>query len=212
MLEASRQNGILRLKHLREQTEAMDETMAIERKRYEKLQGATVEAVSSFNLFQTPADLAAKLVEKANISHACRTLEPSAGLGRIYRAIRSQSMGDVVLVEQSPDCCRVLYQETDSDSFVTLHNRDFLALGENSLGKFDRVVMNPPFKRGLDVKHIMHAADMLADGGRLVALCYDGASQNKRLKPICAQWEPLGPGLFKDSGTKAAVCMVTIDK
>jgi hypothetical protein len=69
--------------------------------------------------------------------------------------------------------------------------------------------MNPPFRRGLDVKHILHARTLLANGGRIVALCYHGAKQ-QALRPICSQWEPIA-GAFTSEGTQAEVVLLVID-
>ena len=38
------------------------------------------------------------------------------------------------------------------------------------LGRFDRIVMNPPFADGADIQHITHALRLLRPGGRIVAL------------------------------------------
>ena len=62
---------------------------------------------------------------------------------------------------------------------------DFLECN-GDLGTFDRIVMNPPFANGDDIKHIMHALKMLKPGGRLVAICANGPRQNDKLKaPRC---------------------------
>lgn len=85
---SSQQLGRLRLRHLLEVTEAEGENMATERERFERLAdpGSRPRVVSSFNLFQTPEPLAARM---ASLLTPGRTLEPSAGLGRLYRAVRA---------------------------------------------------------------------------------------------------------------------------
>ena len=74
---------------------------------------------------------------------------------------------------------------------------------------FDAVIMNPPFKRGLDIKHIKHAYQFLRVGKPLVALCYNGKKQNAELKPWADTWEVLPSGTFKESGTGAEVVLLT---
>ena len=177
--------------------------------------GTAPRAVSAFNLFQTPHDIAEEMARRIQKhgSHGGRILEPSAGLGRLYRHIRqhTENPGPIVLVEESADCARELYAMTHDDPRVVLKQADFLNMQAADLGgPFDAICMNPPFKQGRDVKHIRHAAGMLAPGGLLVALCYDGARQNRDLRPECNTWDPLEPGAFAREGTRAAVVMVTV--
>ena len=60
----SQQTGRLRLRHLMECTEAAAEEMAELRPRFQQLahEDAAPRVVSSFNLFQTPPELAARVV------------------------------------------------------------------------------------------------------------------------------------------------------
>ena len=48
--------------------------------------GAVVDAKKTLQFFETPADLAARMVDLAQIAPGNRVLEPSAGFGRIVRA------------------------------------------------------------------------------------------------------------------------------
>lgn len=209
-MRESQLKGRLRLRHQLEETEAVGEEMAQERKRFQDLarEDRAPRAISAFNLFQTPEEIAAQMVEQLGIVSGS-ILEPSAGLGRIYRAIRARYDNPVTLVEINAQCCSELYREIDSDRAATLLQRDFL---ECELGEFCGIVMNPPFKQGRDVLHIMHAIDHLAPGGKLVALCFNGVRQNKRLKPIADTWEVLPDGSFKSEGTRAEVAMMTYNK
>ena len=60
---------------------------------------------------------------------------------------------------------------------------DFLECNGN-LGKFDRIIMNPPFSDAADIKHIKHAIAFLKPGGRLVALCANGPRQHQQLQAV----------------------------
>lgn len=208
----SRADGILRLLHLREQTEAVGETMADRRGRFAALAdpASAPRVVTAFNLFQTPAALAARCAAllSGHVGPESVVLEPSAGLGRLYRAARDAGhTGPMVLVDISPDCCRELYGMTAGDN-VTLKQGDFLTM---RLGPFDGVLMNPPFANGADIKHIRHAAGMLKPGGRLVAICANGPRQREKLRPIAREWIDLEPGAFAESGTKVSAAIVVID-
>ncbi len=178
-MRESQQKGRFRLRHLLEVTEAVGEQMDDERARFQRLaqDDAKPRAVSSFNLFQTPEPLADQVAQMLPLKG--RVLEPSAGLGRLYRAIRKISDCYVTLVEISPDCCRELYREIEADPNATLIQEDFLQCDVARIGTFDGILMNPPFKQGRDIKHIEHALTFLNPGGTLVSLCANGPRQQK---------------------------------
>ena len=207
--------GILRLLHLREQTEAAAETMAEERGRFAALagrheDGTAPRAASSFNLFQTPPELAQRVVDMLpELPDGARILEPSAGLGRLYLPLVERFPAALVtLVEQSSDCASELYRITEGRD-VTLKQDDFLTLDFGPV--FDAVVMNPPFKMWRDIKHINHARGFLCPGGRLVAICANGPRQQAKLKPEASEWHDLEPGAFKSSGTNVNAAIVVFD-
>ena len=208
----SQQTGRLRLRHLMECTEAAAEEMAELRPRFQQLahEDAAPRVVSSFNLFQTPPELAARVV--GLLGTLGRTLEPSAGLGRIYHAIRQESpTAPVVLVEQSPECCGELYRQTEGDEHAELVQGDFLTLDASRLGLFDSIAMNPPFKMGADVKHIRHAMTLLAPGGRLVSLCANGPKQRAAMQGIASEWIELPADSFKSEGTRVNAAVFVFD-
>lgn len=204
----SNHNGLLRLKSLREKNEATAEQMARDRSRFDALRDRKpVASISSFNLFQTPQDIASRLAEMLEPKPGSSILEPSAGLGRLVRAVGVRGF-DWTMVDSSQDCCSELYKFGSGRVICG----DFLECDLGRLGGnlFDRIIMNPPFKLGRDIKHVRHALGLLAPGGRLVGLCYDGARQNKQLRPIVDTWEVLPTGSFKSEGTSASVAMFSI--
>ena len=206
----SQLTGRLRLRHLMEHTEAVGEGMDDQRDRFARLarEDSAPRAVSSFNLFQTPESIADRM---ASLIRFGRTLEPSAGLGRLYRAVRLRSDCQMTLVEIAPQCCAELYRETAGDEHAHLVQGDFLQQSPELLGRFDSIIMNPPFKQWRDIKHIEHARTFLAPGGRLVALCAAGPRQHERLRPLATTWEELPAGSFKGEGTGVNVALLTID-
>lgn len=207
--KGSRNKGLLRLRHLREFTEAKGEQMAVERQRFDALRGAEpTRAVSAFNLFQTPEAIADQMVAALGDLNGKRLLEPSAGLGRLYRAVRYRSDCEIVLVEIAPQCAAELFRESKADDKCRLVQDDFLACDADRLGgKFDAIVMNPPFKQGRDIKHIEHAMSLLNPGGVLVSLCFAGVKQTAVYGD---QWTMLPPESFKSEGTRAQVAMLTL--
>lgn len=180
--------------------------MARHRERFARLadDSSAPRAVSSFNLFQTPEPLALRMAEK--LGNRRRVLEPSAGLGRLYAALRCYSDAAAVLVDVSEECTRELRAMADERTEII--TGDFFGQSSDALGLFDGVLMNPPFKRGIDISHILHARTMLHEGGKLVALCANGPKQERELQPIADTWEELPAGLF--DGTKVQAVLLTM--
>lgn len=96
--------------------------------------------------------------------------------------------------------------------------RDFLELSAGAgepgcIGRFDVVLMNPPFENGADIAHIVHAHGMLASGGRLVAICANGPRQNEKLRPLVeaagGTWEALPADMFAGEGTTVRTVLLT---
>lgn len=213
----SRRVGILRLRHLGEVNEAKGEEMAEAAPRFARLanKDSATRVIVAHQLFQTPEPLAARVaaLATANGRDLGRVLEPSAGLGRIYHAIRAVApSAPVTLVDVSPDCCGELYRATEGDSAARLVSGDFLTMDADRLGRFDTVVMNPPFTRGADIAHIRAALALLAPGGVLVAICAAGPKQRAALQPIATTWDDLPAGSFRSEGTNVAAALVTIHK
>lgn len=200
----------LRLMSLLERSALDGERMARKRGRFATIanrheNGTAPVAVSADNLFTTPAPLALRLVDAAGILPAHRVLEPSAGTGRILDALAGRC-AEVVAVELCPQLQAILYARYPG---VCLKAGDFLGKSASDLGTFDRVVMNPPFRRGLDVRHVLHAITLLRPGGVLVSLVYNGVVQHRHLRPIASTWEVLPDGSFTSEGTSAGVVLMT---
>lgn len=168
---------------------------------------AGVQVVTAPQLFPTPPDLAARMVEIAEIHEGARVLEPSAGTGAILKAIGPQP--DKVAVEINPELVKQLARG-GAGSGARIIAADFLQCN-GDLGKFDRIIMNPPFENGADIRHIQHARGFLKPGGRLVALCANGPRQRAALQPIADSWEDLPPGTFASQGTGVNVALLVIE-
>jgi hypothetical protein len=168
---------------------------------------AGVSVIVAPQLFPTPPELAARMIEAADIAADHRVLEPSAGTGNLLKAIGDAP--DKVAVEINGDLVRALTH--CGVSGLHIHHEDFLKCNGN-LGLFDRVVMNPPFESGADIDHIKHALHFLKDGGRLVALCANGPRQARELMPLADTWEDLPAGSFKAAGTNVNVAFLIINK
>jgi protein-L-isoaspartate O-methyltransferase len=164
-----------------------------------------IQVVSAPQLFPTPADLARRVVELADIRPGMTVLEPSAGTGALLDALGTHEGVTAVEINRAlAEMLRTRYPRCE------VRCADFLALGAE-LGAFDRVVMNPPFGRGADIEHIRHAYRMLRPGGRLVAVCANGPRQQEIMGEICSAWIELPAGSFQEQGTNVSAAIVVID-
>jgi predicted RNA methylase len=183
------------------------------------LTGEVRDFKKELQFFPTPVALAHRMVEMADITAGDRVLEPSCGNGAILRAIRAHiGVCDLVGVEINPAMASATFAvHAKSD----IRCADFLTCN-GDLGKFDRVVMNPPFSRGQDIAHVRHAYGMLNDGGRLVAITAPGWTfRNDKKHTEFRSWveklpsfecHDLDSGTFKESGTMVATKLVVMDK
>jgi protein-L-isoaspartate O-methyltransferase len=181
--------------------------------------GVKVQVVNQ--LFPTPRDLAQEVADLADIRPGERVLEPSAGAGALLGAMGGRmfgqpfgvscqehpELGSVVAVEINRSLAQRLQTEFP---LTTVINADFLGIA--AIGDFDKILMNPPFENGADIRHIQHALGMLKPGGRLVAICANGPRQQAKLKPIATEWRPLPDGTFRAAGTDVNVAILVIDQ
>lgn len=157
---------------------------------------AGVQVVSAPQLFPTPPDIAARMVELADIKPGHVVVEPSAGTGRLLLALDDgPGLANVTAhaVEINSSLVRSL---RDGFQEVTVHEGDFLAFEYSRRAFADRVVMNPPFASGADIEHIQRAISILKPGGLVVAICANGPRQQAKLKPLATTWEELPEGSF----------------
>lgn len=122
-------------------------------------------------------------------------------------------VGNLTVVELLAEHCRVLRGR----GYEPIHG-DFLTADLD--GPFDRIVMNPPFEGRQDVRHVAHAFDLLAPGGRLVAVMAEGVTyrDDRATKGIRALVDAHGSVTthparsFAAFGTDIATVTVLLDK
>jgi predicted RNA methylase len=195
-------------------------------------------AAKNLGFYQTPPELAARVIELAGIAGGHRVLEPSAGTGALIsaalkslartgkgigpllaRAFDLEEVGgpvQIVAVELDPKRAAGLM---GSHPWIRVVPGDFLSIEPEQLGEFDRIVMNPPFDRGRDLDHVAHALRFLKPGGTLVSITsasarYSSTSRGsefrKRLESLPHRWADLPPGSFKDAGTMVNTCLLRV--
>ncbi len=172
---------------------------------------AGVQIVTAPQLFPTPKGVAQRMADMADIQPGHDVLEPSAGTGMLIGAMGGRMFG------HNPECGSIMAIEINRKlaerlqtefPLTVVHCCDFMECG--GIGHYDRIVMNPPFTNGSDIKHIMHARQFLKHGGRIVAICANGPRQNEQLRPLASHWEVLPADTFKDAGTSVNTALVVI--
>lgn len=164
--------------------------------------------------FYTPFVLAARVVEIAQVSGK-DVLEPSCGAGALIRECITMGARFVTGFDIDLDAVFAIDREFPINK-AQAHREDFLTVKPAEI--YPRIVMNPPFTRGTDIAHVLHATRFLAPGGRLVAIMYPGSSAKPKflngLAPGCqfSMRQHVEAGTFKDSGTSIATEIVVIDR
>ena len=142
----------------------------------------------------------------ANVTKNDISLEPSAGIGGL--AVFSNIAGaDVILNELSKDRREILEQLGIAAKVYDFNAEDLWSMFYPivSKGEVKRptvVVMNPPFSNsqrtdrkdtiGIGGKHIEEALNMLAPGGRLVAIVGHGMAHDAESPKVRAWWRRIG--------------------
>lgn len=168
------------------------------------------------DLFITPRELAARMVEIADIRPGMAVLEPSAGTGRIADAIQARGT--------APACVELnceLVEHLRRRGYL-VHAADFMNWKPTpEFAKFHAVIMNPPFSNGQDADHVQRAYSFVMDGGIVVAIMGEGVffrsdkkSQNFRvwLDTVGGTSEQLPANTFGQSGTGVNTRLVIIRK
>ncbi|MGK2649761.1 class I SAM-dependent methyltransferase [Escherichia coli] len=133
-------------------------------------------------LFVTPAPVCDRLVMLAEISST----------GAILRAIRDTAPGAMCdAVEINSGLVRYLRENFNG---VRVQCGDFMEW--LPVQYYSRVIMNPPFSHGQDIRHILRAFSLLRPGGVLVAVCLNGPRQQEKLLPFSDVREELPRGTF----------------
>jgi len=173
----------------------------------------TVDA--STECFTTPGPVIDLMMDYAGIEDSHRLLEPSAGTGAIANyLLENYPSAELDVIELN-----LTLQEVLKDNQHNLVASNFLEF-ETKQG-YDRVLMNPPFRKLQDIDHVLKAYECLKPGGRLVSIMGAGAffnSQKKAVKfrdwidEMGGEFYDLPENSFEGSGTGVNSKIVIIDK
>jgi hypothetical protein len=152
--------------------------------------------------YPTPEAIAREAAELADIGDAHSVLEPSAGQGDLAAVLPADRL---TCVEISPLHCAILRTRGHRG----VHEADFIKWADDAQRqgrRWDRIVMNPPFSDGRAQAHIEAAAQLLAPGGRLVAVLPAGVRGKEVLPGLRHEWS--GPHHNAFAGTSVSVAIL----
>jgi predicted RNA methylase len=165
-----------------------------------------------FNFFPSPPAVVEKLMELAQLQQGMQVLEPSAGQGAIAEACKTA--GCLV------DCVELMTSNVEhlkTKGYNSVIESNFLDIPFDPV--YDRVIMNPPFLKQADIRHVNHALGFLKPDGLLIAVMSAGVKfrENQLTKDFRALVAARGGEIhdlpeqsFKTSGTNVHTVVVTI--
>jgi len=202
--------------------------------------GKTESQQSIKQAFFTPRVIASEMIDMAHLCKDDTILEPSAGEGNLIDAIHAsgQPVLKIEAIELDPGHVQLLkakYPVTGklteggntkawgmSQHKVWVRQGDFLSMTPQEVYAplFSCVLMNPPFTKGQDVKHILHAWKFLRSGGRLISIAsaavrYNTTANYRELRNLIEDYgmmRDLPPGSFKESGTAVNTVLILLKK
>ncbi len=169
-----------------------------------------------FQFYETPNDLADEMVRLVCLKPGMRILEPSVGDGAIFDAIH-RKIEDVEVVVVELDEKRLNDFKLSRQPYLAITG-DFLNTSSNDLGGlFDRVIMNPPFTKMQDSKHVRKAYSLLKPGGLLIAVMsaaviWREAEDYNWIRKNAFSISECPEGTFKASGTNVNTAVVVLEK
>ncbi len=181
--------------------------------------GEYIDIKKEYQFFETPNDIVQQMVQLSELNFHDSVLEPSAGKGAILHEIHYSCY--LIAIELNKDNYAYLENEYKIDYNIDkIIEGDFLEYTPE--GKFNKIIMNPPFRNQQDIDHFTHAFDnCLADGGIIVSIISESPffrttkkaeAFRKLLKDNNAEIIELHPGAFKSSGTMVKTRIVKIVK
>lgn len=123
---------------------------------------------NKYQAFYTPESIASRMVDLLDIREDNKILEPSAWIWNIVKVLLDEYVKEFKLFVNEIDPVKI--KELENIDWITwqIMNKDFLDF--IPVMKYDRVILNPPFNKWQDIKHILKAYSLLKDWWILVWL------------------------------------------
>lgn len=188
------------------------------------IRSGTIAPLSKNGFFPTPLQVATEMFDLLAWKPEHKILEPSCGDGGLIKHffdlfpntgvpanwLGIETNGDLATraVRNVPDPVDILNTDFMDDEWLQ-------HLTEQE--KFDRIIMNPPFEKRADAKHVLRAFELLKPGGRLVSVMaasvmFRREHEYQLVRDIATYFQELPAGSFKESGTMVNTVLVVIER
>lgn len=173
----------------------------------------------------TPLEISKKMQQSAHICDKDIVLDHSAGTGNLVNGLNVPKE-NIFLVEPNLEFCEFLRR----NGYVNVIQSTFEeALDKKVLpNNISKILMNPPFSKQSDIKHILLAYGLLNKGGTLVSIIGKNSllerDINNQKSPTLENFIStcksskfhqiinLEPASFEESGTICDTCMIILEK
>lgn len=182
--------------------------------------GQVVDDKKAYDFYRTPDHVVDTMLQMLGLFTADLSgmlfLEPSAGDGAIVRKLLKQG-AKVDCIEIHRERAQGLLRDFGK-SGVVCRCDDFLDVvspqDSHREAAYDFIVMNPPFRNGVDIKHVEHAKGWLKPGGRLASVVPNGPRQIEHYTNGRGfdGYHVLPNGSFRCEGTQVNTAIVTWTK
>lgn len=183
--------------------------------------GEKINLKKDYQFFETPPDLADRLVELAfEIPYQIGAfLEPEGGQGAIIDAIHRKDPDIAPFVCELMETNKDVLREKYGNRIRLLKDGDFLNLIQPEY--FATIIANPPFTKNQDIEHVYHMYKCLEPGGRMVSIISNHYYLSTNRKEVAfrefladknAVIHNIPMGSFKASGTLVGGKIVVINK
>ena len=173
--------------------------------------GSIVDEKKARQAYYTPPALAARMAVMASVKgHA--VLEPSAGGGSLAQACMDAGAEQVFCIDIDP----VEVENLRSKGFPAYCTDFLMHKWGPTNAKFMRIVMNPPFTKNQDLKHIRHAVDNWLDKNGILVSIMSPNLDRKEFKVLEILYDTetfdIDAGTFRESGTNIATKLLVLKK
>ena len=176
------------------------------------------ETIKKFQFYPTPKEVAKYLIELADIKQWEDVLEPSAWLWDIVSEIDKTNCRDIFMFELDPNKIDELIKIRDNRKWERKYIIDCCDfLNRETMIKVPKIIMNPPFSKSQDVKHILEAYKYLQDWWRIVSVASSAIQTREwklydELRALNPEFIKLPDWSFKESWTMVNSVIVVINK
>lgn len=154
--------------------------------------------IKAHQFYPTPDELSEEAARRASEKgKGGKWFEPSAGIGHLADACKEFA--------DSLDCVEIsaLHCEILKTKGYNVLQADFLSIPPKP--EYNRIVMNPPFSEGRWQAHVTHAANFLAEQGRLVAILPASAKDKFFLPGFICQYSEIYDNKFEGTGINVVI-------